>query len=367
MEFTCKGELLFHGAEAVVFLCPPRIRKLDDSNTNPDNTEPQLSHTASHIGNTTNFHKEATSKLAKDHPEDDVPFNVRYITKIRPSKPYRFPPLDQSLRKKRTMAEYRMLKRCAGLNGVRVPRIYSVDRTNWAIHMEFIEGQPLREWLALAESQLYMSFIQTQNIEFDTKSTSFTLGTAEALYAQMKLLHDQSFKDIPPSQKKDLTSLFCTYHSYSIFLCHTLGRVIGQFHLHNIVHGDLTTSNVLVCTSNARINEQEGLQKSSSMFENGNDPLTATSTSNCPLGVIDFGLSCVTHKAEDRAVDLFVFEKALSASHRRSPEWLPVFYEGYREVSLSFPTDASSSDKYQQTMTRLENVRLRGRKRSMVG
>lgn len=68
-----------------------------------------------------------------------------------------------------------------------------------------------------------------------------------------------------------------------------MGRVIAQMHLHDLIHGDLTTSNFML-----RANEEHRIV------------------------VIDFGLSTQSNLAEDKAVDLYVLERAFLSSHPNS-------------------------------------------------
>lgn len=69
-----------------------------------------------------------------------------------------------------------------------------------------------------------------------------------------------------------------------ISLCEELGRKIRFLHENNIVHGDLTTSNMIL---------------------------------NDEIYFIDFGLSFVSTKVEDKAVDLHLLKQALESKHHR--------------------------------------------------
>lgn len=95
------------------------------------------------------------------------------------------------------------------------------------------------------------------------------------------------------------------------------GKIVAQMHAIGIVHGDLTTMNFI-------LSDEE-------------------------IYVIDFGLSFFSHQEEDKAVDLYVFEKALKCVH--SDAYLSSFYEGYEEIGG------------EAVMQKLKIVRLRGRKR----
>lgn len=68
-----------------------------------------------------------------------------------------------------------------------------------------------------------------------------------------------------------------------------LGDIIALMHSHDIVHGDLTTSNFM-------LNE----------FDKNR------------VVAIDFGLSTQSNLAEDKAVDLYVLERAFLSSHPNS-------------------------------------------------
>ncbi|WP_423791958.1 bifunctional N(6)-L-threonylcarbamoyladenine synthase/serine/threonine protein kinase [Methanocaldococcus indicus] len=85
-----------------------------------------------------------------------------------------------------------------------------------------------------------------------------------------------------------------------IELAYKLGKVIGTLHKNNIVHNDLTTSNVIV--------------KDNQLY------------------IIDFGLAKITDIDEDKAIDLIVFKKALQSTHYyRFEEIWDKFLKGYKE------------------------------------
>lgn len=76
-------------------------------------------------------------------------------------------------------------------------------------------------------------------------------------------------------------------------------------------------------------------------------------TEMCTL--IDFGLSYVSGLPEDKAVDLFVLERALESTHTQE-RLMDRVIAGYK-----------SSKRSQAILAKLADVRLRGRKRVMVG
>ena len=106
-----------------------------------------------------------------------------------------------------------------------------------------------------------------------------------------------------------------------------LGQTIAQIHNCGVVHGDLTTSNFLV----------------------KDDDLDF-------LVPIDFGLSSFSTSAEDRAVDLYVLERAILSTHP-DIEFTKVLktYDRYIEKSKN------------DVLKRLDVVRQRGRKKLLIG
>lgn len=110
-------------------------------------------------------------------------------------------------------------------------------------------------------------------------------------------------------------------------LLRDIGTLVGKVHDAKIVHGDLTTSNILV--------SQDG-----------------------GLIPIDFGLSFTSESSEDRAVDLYVLERALQSTQIDDSKFTLVM-EFYKNQLDSKVADCVSK--------KLDEVRSRGRKRLMIG
>lgn len=105
-------------------------------------------------------------------------------------------------------------------------------------------------------------------------------------------------------------------------LAKKIGELVAELHNHNIIHGDLTTSNMI-------LNKKEGV-----MF-------------------IDFGLSFYSHKIEDKAVDIHLFKQALNSKHHKVyDKALKEFLKGYKKIN-----------KYKEILNRLKKVEMRGRYR----
>jgi TP53 regulating kinase and related kinases len=69
-----------------------------------------------------------------------------------------------------------------------------------------------------------------------------------------------------------------------------IGRTVGGLHAAGVVHGDLTTSNLI-------LKESDG---------------------SLEVVLIDFGLGSVSNSDEDMAVDLYVLERAFASTHPKS-------------------------------------------------
>lgn len=115
-------------------------------------------------------------------------------------------------------------------------------------------------------------------------------------------------------------------------LVEKIGHLLSEMHDSNIIHGDLTTSNML-------------LKRKDSDYD---------------LILIDFGLSSFDASAEDKGVDLYVLERAFLSSHPNTQELFKHLLDSYQQHS-------KFSQSCKETMAKLEEVRLRGRKRTMVG
>lgn len=123
-------------------------------------------------------------------------------------------------------------------------------------------------------------------------------------------------------------------------LMRRIGHTVGGLHKAGVIHGDLTTSNLMLRPTTT----------------------TTTDTNDNPsmegeVVLIDFGLAGQSVHDEDRAVDLYVLERAFGSTHPRTEPLFEEVLHGYREAFRG----ASSALK------RLEDVRMRGRKRSMIG
>ena len=113
-------------------------------------------------------------------------------------------------------------------------------------------------------------------------------------------------------------------------LAFKIGEIIGCMHRVNIIHGDLTTSNMLV----------------------------RSPAENLDVVMIDFGLGYIDSLAEDKGVDLYVLERAFLSTHPNTEALFRVLLDGYNNGYGPGSKDV---------INKLEEVRMRGRKRTMLG
>ncbi len=178
------------------------------------------------------------------------------VIKERPVKAYRLKEIDDKLRKFRTRREAKIIEKLSGTE-LLTPKLLMIDDKNAVIKMEFIEGPKLRDVL----------------------------------------------------EKKDYKKL-----------CEEVGFKVGIMHNKDIMHADLTTSNMIL--------NKEGIY------------------------FIDFGLSFFSAKTEDRAVDLHLMKQALESKHYKIfEECFAYFIKGYKKTAKNS----------QEVIARLETVEKRGR------
>ncbi|KAM9361416.1 EKC/KEOPS complex subunit TP53RK [Symphorus nematophorus] len=200
------------------------------------------------------------------------------IVKERFPKRYRHPLLDEKLTHRRTVQEVRSILRCRRA-GISSPVVYFVDYTSHCIFLEEIVGSvTVRDHIVSAQQS------------------------------------KESCKE--PELER---------------LAERVGQILAKMHDEDVIHGDLTTSNMLLRCS----------------AENGEPELV----------LIDFGLSYISALPEDKGVDLYVLEKAFLSTHPNTEALFEKLLKSY----------AASSKKSAAVIKKLDEVRLRGRKRSMVG
>jgi len=183
------------------------------------------------------------------------------VFKVRKPLPYRLAELDDAIRRQRTIREAESIAGARGA-GVETPRVLLVDLARATLILEFVPGIRLKDLL-------------------------LRTGGSEA------------------------ASLF-----------HRLGADIAKLHSAGIVHGDLTTANIIV--------SEKGL-----VF-------------------LDFGLSQRSTRVEDFAVDLRLIKETLVGAH---PMVAEAAFAGLRSGYGELVGKARS----RRVFTQLSNVERRGR------
>ncbi|HEW63828.1 Kae1-associated kinase Bud32 [Fervidicoccus fontis] len=182
------------------------------------------------------------------------------VLKERIIKPYMDPRLAKSLISKRTSSEARILMDCIKA-GIRVPYPLKVDAENGLLIISYISGEVFRDYL-----------------------------------------NEKGFDELAKS------------------IVFEVANSISKMHNLDIIHGDLTTSNIIIKDGNAFI--------------------------------IDFGLSFRSKREEDKAMDLRIFERAVESTH---PEYKEKILEPFFSTYFK---NAAGSEKIRKS---LEDIRLRGR------
>jgi Kae1-associated kinase Bud32 len=160
------------------------------------------------------------------------------VQKKRLPKKYRIPEIDQHLIKMRTKEEAKLIS-IARTSGVAVPIIYDIDLYEGILTMEYIRGKRIKDIL----------------------------------------------NKISEAERKKL--------------CNTIGQSIARLHNHDIAHGDITTSNMILF--------------------------------NDRVYFIDFGLGCITREVEIKGVDLHVLMEAFESTHSQYPTCFRHVLNGYEQ------------------------------------
>jgi TP53 regulating kinase-like protein len=167
--------------------------------------------------------------------------NRKVIMKKRLPKKYRNQQLDNSIRSQRTINESHIIHK-AKKAGVSTPTIFMVDVVNSNIIMEYIKGKQIKE-----------------------------------------ILEEVS--------KKERNKI-----------CEIIGEMIGNLHKNGIIHGDLTTSNMILTPYNKIV-------------------------------FVDFGLSERSIELEPKGVDLHLMKRTLNSTHfKHAKESYNSVMEGYSKI-----------------------------------
>ena len=206
---------------------------------------------------------ELLAKGAEANIYPDHYLGEEVLVKKRVVKSYRIKEIDDYLRKKRTKNEAKLMaeaKRC----GVVTPLVYDVDLKEYSITMEKVQGLEVKKIFS-SEDPLDLNQIRS--------------------------------------------------------ISRTIGENVARLHDCGLIHGDLTTSNLI-------------------LGENGKSVV-----------FIDFGLGKVSDLVEDKGVDLLVFKKAINGIHHDiSQECFDHILKGYE-----------GARDYREVVAKIEEIEGRGR------
>jgi Kae1-associated kinase Bud32 len=187
--------------------------------------------------------------------------NYNVVEKRRVHKSYRIDYIDDKLISSRTREEAKLMIEARN-KGVSVPIIYDVDMFNGIITMEYLKGKRVKDIL--------------NNL----------------------------------SEKKRQT------------LCKKIGESIARFHNNDIIHGDITTSNMILLDDRVHF--------------------------------IDFGLGEKNSEIESKGVDLHVLMEALESTHSKYSDCFKYVLEGYKK---------ELKDDANQVIKKIDDIVKRGRYR----
>lgn len=162
--------------------------------------------------------------------------NKNVVEKKRVSKKYRIREIDEMLISHRTSEEAKLMSQARQV-GVSVPIIYDINLFDGIITMEYIPGEKIKN---------IISFLNSNE---------------------------------------------------QVNLCKKIGENAARLHLNDIIHGDLTTSNMILSNNN--------------------------------IYFIDFGLGCKSIEVEDKGVDLHVLMEAFESTHSEFPDCFKHVLNGY--------------------------------------
>ncbi len=200
--------------------------------------------------------------LLKNFSEELYPSDIKKVlVKHRIPKEYRIEELDMKLRRLRTSLESKLISD-AKRAGVPTPIIYKVDRVKMSIFMEYVKGRTIKEIL----------------------------------------------EEVDSSTRRGI--------------CKKIGQQIAQLHKAGIIHGDITTSNIIKTEKNK-------------------------------IYFIDFGLGEYNSSTEARGTDIHLLHRTLKSSHFKiAKESFKAVLEGYR---------AELGDEAKKVIKRVKKIESRGR------
>ncbi len=163
----------------------------------------------------------------------------RVVEKRRIKKSYRIDDIDSYLISSRTKEESKLISE-ARAYGVSVPIIFDVDLFEGVITMQYVNGKRIKDIL----------------------------------------------NDLDEKERRRI--------------CNKMGEGIARLHNNGVIHGDITTSNMILLDDK--------------------------------IHFIDFGLGCKSNEIETKGVDLHVLMEAFESTHSPHPRCFEYVMEGYKKI-----------------------------------
>jgi TP53 regulating kinase-like protein len=153
-----------------------------------------------------------------------------------------------------------------------------------------------------------------------------------------------------------------------------IGDTIARVHAGGLVHGDLTTSNMVVVAGGTAAPPLPlaADAEASSSSSSASASASGASKAAFEVALIDFGLTVSARGSqieEDRGVDLYVMERAIISTHANATEVVDAAMAGYHECRAwqAAGDGPDSQASLRRTLSYLQRVRARGRKRLAFG
>jgi Kae1-associated kinase Bud32 len=186
---------------------------------------------------------------------------IEVIEKRRISKSYRLQELDSTLISFRTKEEAKLIYEARSC-GVCVPLLFDIDLKKGSIIMEYLKGKRIKDIL----------------------------------------------NTISENERKKI--------------CRMIGENVARLHNHDLIHGDITTSNMILADER--------------------------------IYFIDFGLGTKTSELEAKGVDLHVLMEAFESTHSKYSKCFDYVLEGYKKTYR---------DNAQDVIKKIDDIVKRGRYR----
>ena len=248
------------------------------------------------------------------------------VVKDRISKSYRIKELDNKIRKSRTKSEIKLLEKAGKIINTPLP-----------IKKEVIDNMGGNSNILGGDNKIIMPFINGKKLS-------------------------EHLDEFPLAKQKPILN--------------QIGQDVAKLHDADIIHSDLTTSNMILVENNSstlqknklvinkKFNKVDEQLNKVGLVDNKlgwasdfareikiNDNERCRELGEVKVYFIDFGLGYISKKIEDKAVDIHLLKQALEAKH----------FKNWEVLFKSFLKGYSKSKDYKEVIERLKKVEARGR------